>query len=180
VDRLRLKGIPKAIRPMLPRVRNMVALVSIGLASYPGISGHAAPTPEAKTNSVSVEGRKPGEPSDFSSFWIPVRATSYCWQEPDHAPYGHKNCMGGDLTKPVEGLFQCAADLSVYPLGTILCIKIDDVEEFRIVTDCGKAVKGAHHLDLHFNTLAEMDAKGTQHALIFVIRRGWTSQETLP
>lgn len=63
--------------------------------------------------------------------------------------------------------------LDGYPLGSILCIKTDEGEEFRIVTDCGKSVRVSHHVDLHFDTLVEMEAKGTRKALVMVIRHGW-------
>ncbi len=163
VERLRYHRL--RIKPLLKNVGSAV-LLSVGLISYPGIpvTGQELKAVVQKQN-----------PSD-SGFWISVKLTSYSWREPDHRPFGRHNCIGGDLMMRVEGLKQCAADLSCYPLGTIVCVKTGEVEEFRIVTDRGTAVKGLHHLDFHFDSLAEMNAQGTRNALVMVIRRGWSSK----
>jgi 3D (Asp-Asp-Asp) domain-containing protein len=180
IERLRIKSLPRPIRPLFPKAGSVAALLSIGLSSFPGIPA-AGGVPADKhrehhCEAVAIPERaitaKPAVAIPVPN-WIPVKATSYSWREPDHVPFGKHNCMGGDLTHLVEGLEQCAADLSCYPLGSILCIKTDDGEEFRIVTDCGKSVRGAHHIDLHFDSLADMEARGTRKALVIVIRHGW-------
>jgi 3D (Asp-Asp-Asp) domain-containing protein len=161
------------------KLQNLVALLSIGLSSYPGLSPHhptAFPVHRhVDSHQVLAKTRVTAAKPALPLVWISVTVTSYCWQESDHIPFGRHNCMGGDLTKPMEGLHQCAADLNFYPLGSILYIQTGRGGEIRIVTDCGKAVRGPNHLDLHFNTLRQMEGNGTRKALIFVVRWGWRS-----
>lgn len=102
-----------------------------------------------------------------------VTVTSYSWAEPAHRRFGKSNCSGGDLTVPIEGCAQCAADTSYYPLGSKLELHIGKKTEIRIVTDCGSAVRGRYHLDLHYNTMQEMTSAGSSQATIIVLRRGW-------
>jgi 3D (Asp-Asp-Asp) domain-containing protein len=167
-------------KPYLKTIQNLVAISSIGLSHYPGLPGQTdASQLLNQSHTERVEPLflqptlAPNQPI-LEVQWISVKATSYCWQEPDHLPFGRHNCMGGDLTKLVQGLHQCAADLKWYPLGTILDIKTSRGEEIRIVTDCGKDVRGPYHIDLHFDSLPEMNARGTRKALIQILRRGWT------
>jgi 3D (Asp-Asp-Asp) domain-containing protein len=102
--------------------------------------------------------------------WIPITATSYSWRE-----FDHRIKFKFALNQPVEGLQQCAADLSIYPEGSILCIKTNDGEEFRIVTHTNPGIEGAYQIDLHFDSLTEMDAKGTRRAELIVVRLGWNA-----
>ncbi len=153
----------------LKTLQNVLALLSIGLTSYPGLVIKPGNYPHHPHKTVATAQARPAEPER----WIRVKATSYSWQEPDHVRYGKSNCMGGDLTQLVQGMHQCAADLQCYPLGSILCIKTDEGEETRIVTDCGKDVQGPHHIDLHFDSLVEMNAWATRNAQIQVVRLGW-------
>ncbi len=99
--------------------------------------------------------------------WVPVEATSYSWRIDRR-----QNRMEGNLSGRVEGLKQCAADLRYYPLGSVLCIKSDHSEEFRIVTDCIESVQGPHQLGLHFDSI-EMVTNRTHYALVLLVRKGW-------
>jgi 3D (Asp-Asp-Asp) domain-containing protein len=99
--------------------------------------------------------------------WIPI-TISYSGRELDV----RQNSLGFNLSLPVEGLRQCAADVTYYPLGSILCIKTNDVEQFWVVTESADVI-GARHVHLHFNSLTEQEACGLLMAKLIVIRLGW-------
>lgn len=90
-----------------------------------------------------------------------VRCTSYTHSEDKR--WGILNCMGGRLDES-----QCAADLSLYPLGTVLVIRPPSGQPMtRTVTDCGSAVQG-WHVDIYWSNVEKMRHFGTQFCVVTV------------
>jgi 3D (Asp-Asp-Asp) domain-containing protein len=96
--------------------------------------------------------------------------TAYSYKEKHHLlTWGCKNSLGYSLVRLVEGCHQVASDWSVLPLGSI--VNIPDVGKC-IVTDSGGAVIGKH-IDIHYDSLADMNDRGSHIADITVLRWGW-------
>ncbi len=96
--------------------------------------------------------------------------TAYSYKEKCHlVKWGCKNSLGYSLVRTVEGCRQIAADWAELPLGSI--VNIPDVG-LCIVTDSGGAVVG-HHVDIHFDSIADMNCRGSHIADITVLRWGW-------
>ncbi len=96
--------------------------------------------------------------------------TAYSYKEKHHlVTWGCKNSLGYSLVRTVEGCRQIASDWTALPLGSI--VQIPDVGRC-IVTDSGGAVIG-HHIDIHFDSLADMNDRGSHIADIVVVRWGW-------
>ena len=93
---------------------------------------------------------------------LEVTATSYSYREPEHHRFGRLNALGGILDD-----LQVATDWRYYPPGTV--IWIEDLG-CRTVTDRGSAVRGPHHIDIHFCSLRAMRAWGTRRVRIRIIR----------
>lgn len=85
-----------------------------------------------------------------------IRTTSYCPQEPG----GFYSCTGKRLHRG-----DCAADLSIYPLGTTFDIN----GTTYTVADCGSAVCGSNHIDIFCPTRREMNERGTIMADVGVL-----------
>lgn len=85
-----------------------------------------------------------------------MRCTGYTGAEDRR--YHDRDCTGQQLDES-----KCAADLSIYPLGTRMLITSQDGDSStRTVSDCGSAVKGSGHIDLYFNSRSRMNEWGTQ------------------
>ena len=155
LDRLQIKSLPKPIEALFSGVDVQSLNPSeTSSAKQPEDSGAAA---QIAADAQAVQ-------------WLPITVTGY-WRASDRAPLDLK-FPGLKLNQPVEGLQPCTADLNFYPLGSILCIKTNEVEEFRIVTQSGNGI-GAHHLALPFDSLAQAEARGTHKAELIVVRQGW-------
>ena len=62
-----------------------------------------------------------------------------------------------------------AADLKIFPLGTILFIP---GYGYGVVSDKGSAIKG-HHIDLYYNTVSDVyEHWGKKTALVYLIKKG--------
>ncbi len=111
---------------------------------------------------ASAEGAQAGR---CGGVWV---CTGYSWREPSHKRWGQRNAIGGSLARPAQGMRQVAANY--LPIGTV--VEIEGLGR-RIVTDRIGACRGPGHLDVHFETLTEMRAWGTQRRVVRVVRRGW-------
>lgn len=85
-----------------------------------------------------------------------------------HPEYGI-TYSGVKVRRNPEGISTIAADLKVFPLGTILYI---DGYGYGIVADKGSAIKG-NRIDLYFETVQDVyDQWGKKRVDVYVIKRG--------
>jgi 3D (Asp-Asp-Asp) domain-containing protein len=104
------------------------------------------------------------------------RITAFSADEGDSIPFHGQNCLGFALGRAVEGCGQAAADLRVYPLGSIL--RIAGVG-LLIVTDRGSGVRG-QHVDVYVEDRRAVRLFARTHAdyaTVIVVRRGWNKPE---
>lgn len=85
---------------------------------------------------------------------------------PDHVAYGI-TYAGIPVQRDVYSTI--AADVSLFPLGTILYIP---GYGYGVVTDIGSAIKG-HKIDLYYETVEEVYSEwGKQEVEVFIVRTG--------
>jgi len=87
---------------------------------------------------------------------------------PSHPTYGI-TFSGVKVKRSINGLSTIAADLSVFPLGTILYIPDYG---YGVVADTGSAIKG-HKIDLYFETVDDVYKQwGKKKVEVYVVKRG--------
>lgn len=100
-----------------------------------------------------------------------VVATAYSYREASHRKWTDRNAIGSSLRERIEGLPQIAVDPRRIPLGSIVVIQ---GLGRRIATDTGGLIRG-RRIDVHWQSLGDMDRWGKRRVEIEVIRRGWGS-----
>ncbi len=87
---------------------------------------------------------------------------------PSHPEYGI-TYSGVHVKREVDGYSTIAADLNVFPLGTILYIP---GYGYGVVADIGSAIKG-NKIDLYFDTVKDVFQQwGKKDVTVYVIKRG--------
>lgn len=102
-----------------------------------------------------------------------VRTTAYSHKENEVGAPGRKNAAGTTL-RYGNSVRSCAADWSVYPLGTKL--KIKGLPYTYIVDDYGSALVGTNTVDIFHPSLRLMNKWGTRKVEISVIQWGSTKR----
>jgi len=163
-------------------VKRGLKLASAGLALFaaafaPG-SDAADPPPGASVRGASVPASPPDpfDPEEFARKYesFEVIATGYSagkestGKEPGHPLYGI-TYSGVEVRRDRNSLSTIAADLSVFPLGTVLYVPgYGD----GIVADTGSAIKG-RRIDLYFPTKeAVYEQWGKRKVRVYVIEWG--------
>lgn len=89
-------------------------------------------------------------------------------KDPDHPEYGI-TYSGIKVLRDRDAISTIAADLSIFPLGTVLYIP---EYGYGVVADIGSAVKG-HVIDLYFDTIEDIyNEWGKKELEVFLIERG--------
>lgn len=97
-----------------------------------------------------------------------VKTTAYTHTERDHKKYGAKTATGETLK---YGTVRSAAtDWSVYPVGTVF--KIEGEPYVYQVDDYGSALVGTNTIDLYKPSKGAMNAYGSKHVNIQVVKWG--------
>lgn len=106
-----------------------------------------------------------------------VRTTAYTHTEADHLVYSNRTAIGSQLR--AGKVRSCAADWSVYPLGTTF--RIRGLPYVFVVDDYGSALVGTNTIDLYTPNDAVMNQWGVRTVDIEVVRWGSfaRSQEVL-
>lgn len=99
---------------------------------------------------------------------IIVRSTAYTHSERGHEKYGKATAVGTKLK--YGNIISCAADWSLFPLGTKFKIKGDS--KIYLVEDFGSALVGKKTIDIYKPNKQSMNSWGAKNIEIIIIERG--------
>lgn len=100
--------------------------------------------------------------------FLRVRTTAYTHSEADHLKYGKKTAIGTELRH--GRIRSCAADWSVFPLGTTF--QIQGLPYVFVVDDYGSALVGTNTIDVYTANREVMNQWGVRTVDIQVLRWG--------
>ncbi len=145
----------------------MIQHTLIGLAAL-GVSSFAGELPLSKTTPTDAKSGAE-EPAHVIHN---VRTTAFTHSESDHIQYGTQSAAGGSLK--YGKVRSAAADWSVYPVGTVFQIEGD--AQLYVVDDYGSALVGTSTIDLYKPSITAMNAWGSRHVSIHVLKWGCYSK----